>query len=93
MARDIRLSQRTRLSVGAGLSWADQRYMAARFGISPAAAERSGLPALRPRGRLARHGVQSAPAHRHRPSMVGLGHREPEPAARADHRQPADPST
>ena len=46
--RDIRLSPRSRLSVGAGLSWADQRYMAARFGISPAAAERSGLPAYAP---------------------------------------------
>lgn len=48
VAREIRLSQRSVLSVGTGLAWGDRQYMQARFGISPAAAERSGKPAYAP---------------------------------------------
>lgn len=48
VTREIRLGERTELSLGAGLSWADQRYMMARFGIRPEAAARSGMPAYEP---------------------------------------------
>jgi outer membrane scaffolding protein for murein synthesis (MipA/OmpV family) len=48
LARDFRPSRRSYVSVGAGVSWADEQYMQARFGISPEAAERSGKPAYAP---------------------------------------------
>lgn len=49
-AREWRLSQRTHWSLGGALVWADQRYMRARFGVSPAASLRSGLAAYQPGG-------------------------------------------
>ena len=52
VAREIRLSQRSVLSVGTGLAWGDRQYMQARFGISPAAAARSGKAAYAPAGGL-----------------------------------------
>ena len=48
VAREFRLSRRSVLSVGTGLAWGDRQYMQARFGISPAAAARSGKPAYAP---------------------------------------------
>ncbi len=48
VAREFRLGRRSALSVGASLSWADERYMFGRFGISPEAAARSGKPAYDP---------------------------------------------
>ncbi len=50
ISHSIRLSQRTHWSLGSSLSWADERYMLARFGISPAAAARTGRPAYEPGG-------------------------------------------
>ena len=52
VAREFRLSQRSVLSVGTGLAWGDRQYMQSRFGISPAAAARSGKPAYAPTGGL-----------------------------------------
>jgi outer membrane scaffolding protein for murein synthesis (MipA/OmpV family) len=48
LAHEIRLSPRTHWSLGTILTWADERYTAAYFGISPAAALRSGKPAYEP---------------------------------------------
>jgi len=48
VAREFQLSRRSTLSLGSGLVWGDARYMQARFGISPAAALRSGKPAYVP---------------------------------------------
>ena len=42
LGHEIRLSPRTVWSLGTGLSWGDANYMIARFGISPAAAARTG---------------------------------------------------
>ena len=52
VAREFRLSRRSVLSVGTGLAWGDRQYMQARFGISPAAAARSGKAAYAPAGGL-----------------------------------------
>ncbi|MEQ3650913.1 MipA/OmpV family protein [Hyphomonas sp.] len=38
------LSQRTMLMIGASTSWADEKYMQAYFGVTPAGAAASGLP-------------------------------------------------
>jgi MipA family protein len=48
LGRDFRPSQGTFVSIGASVSWGDEKFMAARFGISPEAAERSGKPAYDP---------------------------------------------
>jgi len=48
LARDFRPSQRSFVSIGTSVSWADEKYMRARFGISPEAAARSGKPAYDP---------------------------------------------
>jgi outer membrane scaffolding protein for murein synthesis (MipA/OmpV family) len=48
VAREFRLSGRSTLSVGAGVSWGDEDYMRTHFGISPDAAARSGKPAYAP---------------------------------------------
>lgn len=48
VAHEWRLSERTRWSLGGAASWADERYMLARFGISPEAAARTGRPAYDP---------------------------------------------
>ena len=48
VAREFRLSQRSTLSLGTSISWADERFMFARFGVSPEAAARSGKPAYDP---------------------------------------------
>ena len=50
LSHEIRLSQRTNLALGTSVSWADEHYMLARFGISPAAAARTGKPAYQPGG-------------------------------------------
>jgi len=48
LSHDFHLSQRTQLTLGTGISWGDERYMLARFGVSPAAAARTGKPAYDP---------------------------------------------
>ena len=50
LSHEIPLSQRTHLALGTRVSWADERYMLARFGISPAAAARTGKPVYQPGG-------------------------------------------
>ena len=48
VGREFRLSQRTRWSLGSGITWADERYMMGRFGVGPEAAQRTGKPAYVP---------------------------------------------
>lgn len=48
VARDFRLSRRSVLSLGSGVTWGDANYMRTRFGISPDAAARSGKTAYAP---------------------------------------------
>jgi len=48
LSHDFHLSPRTQLTLGTGISWGDERYMLARFGVSPAAAARTGKPAYDP---------------------------------------------
>lgn len=50
VAREFRVSPRSVFSIGTGVSWGDERYMQARFGISPQAAARSGRLAFEPGG-------------------------------------------
>ena len=50
VAREFRLAPRTEWSLGANVSWGDERYMQGRFGISPQAAARSGKAAYVPGG-------------------------------------------
>lgn len=48
LGREFKLGPRTSLTLSSGLTWGDERYMLSRFGVSPAAAARTGRLAYDP---------------------------------------------